>query len=408
MTRRRLAAAVALGVALYAGALVLVVTGEPREPQTLNLFALVLVAGLVFTVTGAIAAWRRPNNRTGAQMLAVGLLWSLGALQATNTSLPFTLGFVLSGLAFAAFAHLILSYPTGLLRREDRPLVWAVLGLVTLGPLAITLVDPSPIPTCENCPGERLPRRRPAGADPGGDRGAALAAGGRHGLRRATRAPLSAGDSPLRRVLGPVYLVTLVALVDLVASGVVGTVDASAGLVVELVAICSLALMPIAFLAGILRTRLARAGIADLVIALGNGTPLKAALADALGDPSLDLAYWSPQRQGWVDDEGRTLSEPIARGRTQRRSSSTAASVSPRCSTIGASRTSASWSTRWPRRRRWLSRRSVSRPSSGRSTASSRRSSTRRRACSRSSTRRAGSGTSTEPWRWRAASTTGT
>ena len=95
MTRRRLAAAVALGVALYAGALVLVVTGEPREPQTLNLFALVLVAGLVFTVTGAIAAWRRPNNRTGAQMMAVGLLWSLGALQATNTSLPFTVGFVL-------------------------------------------------------------------------------------------------------------------------------------------------------------------------------------------------------------------------------------------------------------------------------------------------------------------------
>ena len=45
--------------------------------------------------------------------------------------------------------------------------------------------------------------------------------------------------------------------------------------------------MPIAFLAGILRTRLQRAGIADLVIALGNGRPLRDALADALGDPSL-------------------------------------------------------------------------------------------------------------------------
>ncbi|HEX2303871.1 MAG TPA: PAS domain S-box protein [Gaiella sp.] len=315
MTRRRLAAAVALGVALYAGALVLVVTGEPREPQTLNLFALVLVAGLVFTVTGAIAAWRRPNNRTGAQMMAVGLLWSLGALQATNTSLPFTVGFVLSGLAFAAFAHLILSYPTGLLRREDRPLVWAVLGLVTLGPLAITLVDPSPIPTCENCPESAF-----LVADrPGLTRAvtvaltlSALAVATVFAVRLVRRYRLA--SPPLRRVLGPVYLVTLVALVDLVASGVVGTVDASAGLVVELVAICSLALMPIAFLAGILRTRLARAGIADLVIAVGNGTPLKAALADALGDPSLDLAYWSPQRQGWVDDEGRTLSEPIARG----------------------------------------------------------------------------------------------
>ena len=72
--------------------------------------------------------------------------------------------------------------------------------------------------------------------------------------------------------------------------------------------------MPVAFLAGILRTRLQRAGIADLVIALGNGRPLRDALADALGDPSLGLAYWSSQRQAWVDEEGRTMTEPIARG----------------------------------------------------------------------------------------------
>jgi PAS domain S-box-containing protein len=42
--------------------------------------------------------------------------------------------------------------------------------------------------------------------------------------------------------------------------------------------------------------------------------PLRDALATALGDPSLDLAYWSPQRQAWVDEEGSTLAEPIARG----------------------------------------------------------------------------------------------
>jgi PAS domain S-box-containing protein len=72
--------------------------------------------------------------------------------------------------------------------------------------------------------------------------------------------------------------------------------------------------MPIAFLAGVLRTRLQRAGVADLVIALGNGRPLRDALADALGDPSLGLAYWSSQRQAWVDEDGRTMAEPIARG----------------------------------------------------------------------------------------------
>ena len=50
---------------------------------------LVVAAGVVFTVTGAIAAANRPDNRTGAQMLAVGLVWSLGALQAAdNDVLP--------------------------------------------------------------------------------------------------------------------------------------------------------------------------------------------------------------------------------------------------------------------------------------------------------------------------------
>ena len=315
MTRHRLAAAVALGAVLYTGALLLVVTSEPREPETLNLFALVLVAGLVFTVTGAIAAARRPTNRTGAQMLAVGLLWSLGALQASDGSLLFTLGFVVSGLAFVAFAHLILSYPTGQLRREDRPLVGLVLALVTLGPLAITLFDPTPLPACENCPENAFLVADRPGLARAISIALALSAAGvlaAFGLRLVRR--YGEATPPLRRVLGPVYLVTLIALVDLFASGVVGAIDASAGLVVELIAISSLALMPVAFLMGILRTRLARAGIADLAIAIGHGTPLRDALAEALGDPSLDLAYWSDERQGWVDQDGRPLAEPLAKG----------------------------------------------------------------------------------------------
>jgi PAS domain S-box-containing protein len=315
VTRRKLVAAVLLGAVVYAVALALVLTAESREPETLNLFGFVVVAGLVFTITGAIAAARLPANPTGEQMLAVGLLWSLGALQASDESLLFTIGFVLSGVAFVAFARLILSYPTGCLQSSDRPLIWAVLGVVTLGPLAIALFDPSPVPTCENCPENAFL----VADEPGLARAIAVNVAVAAGVLAAAFAVrlvrrYKQSTPPLRRVLGPVYLVTLIALVDLIASAVVGAVNASAGLIVELVAICSLALMPIAFLAGILRTRLARAGIADLAIALGNGTPLRAALADTLGDPSLDLAYWSEQRQSWVNEEGRALAEPLAEG----------------------------------------------------------------------------------------------
>lgn len=311
MTRRRLAATLALIAPLYVGAFAVVV--DLHRGASLGLFGLVVATGLVFTLTGAIAAARRPDNPTGAQMIAVGLLWSLGTLQATDDSLLFTIGYVSSGLALVAFAKLVLSYPTGHLRRADDWIVRAVLVLVAVGPLSISLVDPTPIPVCDVCPESAFlvadePGLARALAVGLGALGAALAAvvfvrlADRY--RRAT--------PPLRRVVGPVYLFTLEALAALIASSIVVLFSTRAALVLELVALCSAALMPIAFLAGILRSRLARAGIADLVIAIGAGSPLRDALADALGDPSLDLVYWSVERQAWVDEEGRVLAEPLA------------------------------------------------------------------------------------------------
>jgi PAS domain S-box-containing protein len=312
VTRSRLVAAVTLGALLYAGAIVLVAIADLENARLAIVIA--VLAGLSFTIAGAFAAATRPENRTGAQMLAVGLLWSLGALQVTSGSLPFTIGYLLSGLAFVAFAHLILSYPTGHLRPGDRWLVWGVLVVVSVGPLLVTFFDPTPIPTCDTCPDSAFlvddsPRLARAA-------GIALALGaaalGAAFIVRLVRRYREA-TPPLRRVIGPVYLFTVFSLAALVASSLVATVSDSVGFVVELAALASLALIPVAFVAGVLRIRMARAGIADLAIAIGNGTPLRDALADALGDPSLELAYWSAERERWVDEEGRTLSDPIAR-----------------------------------------------------------------------------------------------
>ena len=313
MSRGRLVAAVTAGVLLYASAAVLLVTGDHENPGLVVVIA--VFAGLTFTIAGAFAAATRPENRTGAQMLTVGLLWSLGALEAADGSWPFTIGYLLSGVSFVAFAHLILSYPTGHMRPGDGRLVWGVLGIVLAGPLMVALLDPTPVPTCDDCPRSAiLVVDSPAAARAAG---LVLALGaaalGAVFIVRLVRRYHEA-TPPLRRVIGPVYLFTLVALVGLVASSIVATVSAYAGFVVELAALASLALMPAAFVAGVLRVRLARAGIADLAIAIGNGTPLRDALAEALGDPSLQLAYWSPERESWVDEEGRTLSDPIARG----------------------------------------------------------------------------------------------
>jgi signal transduction histidine kinase len=68
--------------------------------------------------------------------------------------------------------------------------------------------------------------------------------------------------------------------------------------------------LPFAFLAGLLRSRLAQTAVSRLVLELGQTPPpgkLQAALALSLGDPSVRLAYWWPDRQAFVDLEGRLV-----------------------------------------------------------------------------------------------------
>ncbi|HEX7172803.1 MAG TPA: histidine kinase [Candidatus Limnocylindria bacterium] len=66
-------------------------------------------------------------------------------------------------------------------------------------------------------------------------------------------------------------------------------------------------LVPFGFLLGLLRLRMARGAVADLVVELGQ-TPaperLREALAHALGDPSLEVVYWSPASRTYLDHDG--------------------------------------------------------------------------------------------------------
>jgi signal transduction histidine kinase len=70
--------------------------------------------------------------------------------------------------------------------------------------------------------------------------------------------------------------------------------------------------VPLAFLAGLLRSRLARSAVATLVVELGE-TPepgrLREALARALGDPSLEVGYWL-RDDSFVDADGNPVPLP--------------------------------------------------------------------------------------------------
>jgi signal transduction histidine kinase len=70
--------------------------------------------------------------------------------------------------------------------------------------------------------------------------------------------------------------------------------------------------VPAALLWGLLRSRLARAGLPDLFRELGTlrGARLEAGLAQTLGDPDLVLAYRVPDQQAFIDGAGQPVDLP--------------------------------------------------------------------------------------------------
>src|SRR5205823_11189636 len=139
------AAAVALVEAAAAAA---IVTTSNHEPHKVGTTALALTAGLSFVASGLIALRRRPENRTGLYLAAVGYLWFFGALGDANNDTVWTASLFVSNLAFIPFAALVLSFPSGrLMPRPDRLLVRATAAFVLVGPPLLLLFDDQP-PSC--------------------------------------------------------------------------------------------------------------------------------------------------------------------------------------------------------------------------------------------------------------------
>jgi signal transduction histidine kinase len=76
--------------------------------------------------------------------------------------------------------------------------------------------------------------------------------------------------------------------------------------------ISGVAAVPLALLAGMLRSRLAQATVGELALRLEHTPPLefRNALARALRDPSLEVAFWLPDRREYVDSDGQPMTLP--------------------------------------------------------------------------------------------------
>ncbi len=264
---------------------------------------------LPFIAAGIVAWRRRPDSSFGPLMIAAGFVTQLSVLQWTSQPLFNTVGQLCDLLVAAVWLHVFLAYPTGRLagRLERVVVVLAYLAAVGLQVVILTLGGFS-----DNL---LTVVKRPAAAE--GVQNVQLLVLSALALigvvlmwRRWRSLPPWQRRLPTQIVIH-CFSLTLVMLAALL---IAGTFQLPAFEIIRLATFAVAGMAPLAFLAGLLDARLAKASVGGLLVQLqANPTPdLRELLAQALRDPTVSLIYWLPQYGSWADQEGNpaTLPEP--------------------------------------------------------------------------------------------------
>ena len=282
-----------------------------RSPESAGhpVYTILRLVGGSFAVCGLIAWHRRPDNRSGLLMTATGFAFFVTPLLSQLAApVAQTLGYLLPDLWLLFFVLLMLTFLTGGRLR-------AKVDLAIVGVLAVTLLV--------------LPAVRLLFHDIDGNllliQGNPPFVSAVEAIQRVLFAAAAlaavvvvtirfvAASGPGRRALlpsiaGAACLVLFVSLIlrDLVLGfrlGVVGPLDWAVAI--------SIITVPAVFLAGLLRSRLARGGLAELFRRLRDipADELQPALARAIGDPAMVIAFRQPDAT-YVDAGGAPVVLP--------------------------------------------------------------------------------------------------
>ncbi|MFI5259265.1 MAG: histidine kinase [Candidatus Limnocylindrales bacterium] len=265
------------------------------------------VSCLVSVGAGLIARSRRPGNPIGTWLMVSGMSAPLGFIVGSASPLITLASGAMFLLAAGSGAAIPISFPSGKLDgRAPAAIAAVVFTCAVYRAQQVVLFDP-----VKSIPGWAQPNPFFVDASQGA-RDAFAVAYSVFGLafllvfgfwlaRRWWRL-----SGPARLSIAPVLAGALL----FVATSVVQGVASSAGVTgqamdaVQLVHTLSYGAVPLGILAGLLRVRMARSAIADLVVELGE-TPdpaeLRRALATALGDPTLEVVLWSAELAAFVD-----------------------------------------------------------------------------------------------------------
>jgi signal transduction histidine kinase len=279
-----------------------------------------VAAAWSFLLAGLVAWSRRPRNSLGPVMVATSFALLARQFRYSHDELAFPLFFLLGELGWALFAHVTFVYPYGRVAdRMERVFLWVAYGVAVVFPLTILLfyggterlryLDPFPR---ENFLLVAESRRT---VDVLQDAFGVVA----YGVLGTTFVVLVLRRfwhaSPRgRRVYLPLLIAAVAAALWAVLNGLLTFAESPPEIVYDLFwwQILSLIALPLGLLWGLLRARLARVQVGELVVHLED-TPvdgLRDEIAVALEDPTLELGLWIPDRGIYVDAAGAELAVP--------------------------------------------------------------------------------------------------
>lgn len=314
--KRRLASAVLAAAALFWGGALLVAGGFSWN----ELYHSAGVPVAWAAVFAGIAAWEsRSENRTGLLLIALGFAGLVTSLQATSQPLLFTIGSFLADVPVVLLVYLLLSYPRGVLRTApERISFWITAAGGLIGFVSTFFYDPRDL-GCVDCPAGLnlgLIARDPQMLNTGLRIGGILYVVGGFMVLAIIALRTVRATQPARRIVWPVAVPALVILVD----GIIGRtyfwiLQEPQHFPPWFVGIefATRMLLPFSILFGLLRLRLRRSRLGELIVELGqlrSPDRVRDAVARTLGDATADVAFWSDTSNGYLDSDGRPIVLP--------------------------------------------------------------------------------------------------
>ncbi len=299
-----------LGLAAVASCVITAVLASFNEELYQPTLRVLLVwwVTLPYIFAGIVAWRRRPDSFFGQLMILSGFVTQLSILQWTSQPLLNTVGQLCDLLVAAVWLHLFLAYPSGRLAgRAERVVV--IIGYVAAVGLQVVILmlggfDDRHLLT--------VAQRQTAAEIVQNVQLLTLSALALIGVvllwRRWWALPRWQRRRPAQILINCFSL----SLVMLAALLIAGAFQLPGFEIIRLATFAVAGLAPLAFLAGLLDARLAKAGVGELLVQLrANPAPdLRELLARALRDPTLSLIYWLPQYGSWADQDGNPMTLP--------------------------------------------------------------------------------------------------